>query len=199
MARIIKIWAGGSAFVFLAFLIAYQVWTLDILLTLCITFGTIAYHFVMRLGVGAAVNGIFHNKMNYKRWWFRPRRFEKGLYRFLNVKRWKKFVPTYDLDAFSAKEHTFEELVQATCQAEVVHEIIVLFSFVPILFAIPFGALAVFLITSVLSAALDTVFVILQRYNRPRLVRVLKEGVREICKHNSGAMSVCAIGTDHDE
>lgn len=196
MARIIKILAGVSAFAFLAFLIAYQVWEAGVLLTLCITFGTIAYHFVMRLGVGATVNGIFHNKMNYNKWWFRPRRFEKRLYGFLRVKRWKKFVPTYDPDTFSAKEHTFEELVQATCQAEVVHEIIVVLSFAPILFAIPFGALGVFLITSVLSAALDTVFVILQRYNRPRLVRVLKEGIREIYNHNSGAMSVCAIGTD---
>ena len=61
------------------------------------------------------------------------------------------------------------------CGAEIVHEIIMVLSFLPLL-AIPvFGAFPVFLITSVLAALFDGVFVMAQRYNRPRLVRILEK------------------------
>lgn len=57
-----------------------------------------------------------------------------------------------------------------TCQSETVHEVNMLLSFVPLLFSIWFGSLDVFLITSC-GAAL---FVIMQRYNRPRLMRLMR-------------------------
>ncbi len=60
------------------------------------------------------------------------------------------------------------------CQAEVVHEIIVVLSFVPILFTIWAGALPVFLITSILSGFMDLLFVALQRYNRSRVIRLIR-------------------------
>ena len=37
-----------------------------------------------------------------------------------------------------------------------------------------FGAYPAFIITSILSAALDMVFVIMQRYNRPRIIRLMQ-------------------------
>jgi hypothetical protein len=66
------------------------------------------------------------------------------------------------------------EIVGATCQAEVVHEVIMALSLLPIAF-IPFlGGAAALIITSVLSMLIDSVFVILQRYNRPRLIKVME-------------------------
>ena len=59
------------------------------------------------------------------------------------------------------------------CHAELVHEVIVALSFTALLPAIPFGEFPVFLITAVLAAAFDSMFVMVQRYNRPRIVMIL--------------------------
>ena len=143
----------------------------DILLSLAITAGTFAYHFGMRLLVGTAVNAILHNRADHTRRWFQPRPFEADLYRTLRVKRWKDRLPSYDPSLFSVTLRTPEAILGASCQAEVVHEIIIPLSFLPLLAAIPFGSFGVFFITSLLSALFDSLFVILQRYNRPRLLR----------------------------
>ena len=60
------------------------------------------------------------------------------------------------------------------CQAETVHTIIAVLSFVPLLFSLRWGAFAVFLITSLLSASFDLLFVIMQRFNRPRVLRMVQ-------------------------
>lgn len=57
-------------------------------------------------------------------------------------------------------------------------ELIVVLSFTSLLFAVPFGAFWVFLITAVLAALLDSTFVLLQRYNRPRMVRLMEKQKR---------------------
>ena len=72
------------------------------------------------------------------------------------------------------QKRSVEEIVQVTCQAESVHEIIILLSFVPPLFSVRFGFLDVFLITSCAAALFDGLVVILQRYNRPRLLRLMR-------------------------
>lgn len=146
----------------------------DVLFSVTITFGTCFYHFGMRLAVGHGINAIFHNKMDYNRRWFKEKKFEAKLYKIIKVKKWKKLMPTYDPKSFSATERSVEEIVQATCQSEIVHEIIMLLSFVPVIFTVWFGSLLVFLITSCLAFCFDGIFVIMQRYNRPRLMRLLK-------------------------
>lgn len=146
----------------------------SILFTLTITFGTCFYHFAMRLAIGHGIDGIFHNKINYNRWWFKERKFESKLYRVIGVKKWKKHLPTYNPKDYSVTDHSVEEIIQVTCQAEVVHEINMILSFVPVIFTIWFGSLAAFLITSCVAFCFDGLFVILQRYNRPRLRRLLR-------------------------
>lgn len=47
-------------------------------------------------------------------------------------------------------------------------------SFLPIVSGIWFGAYPVFIITSVLSALFDLIFVVTQRYNRQRVLRLLQ-------------------------
>ncbi|MBE5947743.1 MAG: hypothetical protein E7261_01815 [Lachnospiraceae bacterium] len=147
----------------------------DILFSLAITFGTIAYHFVMRLLVGGIVDTIMHNRADYNKKWYQLRPFEEKLYKKLKVKNWKKKMPTYEPELFDVKKHTFDEIAQAMCQAEVVHEVIVVFSFLPLITVPVFGSFWVFLITSLLSACLDLSFVIMQRYNRPRIIKLIKK------------------------
>lgn len=99
--------------------------------------------------------------------------FEQKLYKKLRVKHWKDHMPTYAPASFSLQENTLEQIVDNCCVSEAVHEVIILFSFVPLIFAFWWGIFPVFLITSLLAAAIDGSFVIIQRYNRPRLVRIL--------------------------
>lgn len=146
----------------------------EVLLTLAITFGTIAYHFLMRLIVGGLINGLMHNRMDVSRPWFSEKKFEKKLYQKLRVKKWKGHMPTYDPEVFSAEKHSLDEIAQAMCQAETVHEVIFALSFLPLVATVWFGAFPVFLITSLCAAAFDGAFVIVQRYNRPRVLRLAK-------------------------
>lgn len=146
----------------------------DWALSLAITFGTFLYHFAMRLLVGCSVDRIKRNKADYTRAWYQLRSFEIGLYRFLKVKKWKGKMPTYDPTLFDPKLHSWDEIAQAMCQAELVHEIIIVLSFLPLTAAIPFGSFGVFLITSILAACFDLCFVIMQRFNRPRVLRCVR-------------------------
>lgn len=139
------------------------------LLTLAICFGTTFYHFAMRLLVGLLVPA----HLDHRHSWFQPKAFEAPLYKRLRVKQWKDRMPTYDPRLFSLTENTLEDIIGHTCQAELVHEIIVILSFLPLLFSLIWDSFPVFLITSVLAAAIDCLFVVLQRYNRPRLVKIL--------------------------
>lgn len=144
----------------------------DATLTLAITFGTAAYHFLMRLLVGSVIDLLLNNHVDYRKRWFRVSAAEKALYQKLRVKKWKGKMATYDPDCFDSKLHSWDEIAQATCQAELVHEVIIILSFLPVFAAIPFGTLPVFVITSVLAACFDAVFVVMQRYNRPRIIKL---------------------------
>ena len=145
----------------------------DWLLTAAISTGTTFYHFAMRLLVGAIVPRCIKKPM--KSPWFHQKPFEAKLYGTLKVKRWKDRMPTYDPASFSLRENTLEQIVDNCCVSEAVHEVIILFSFVPLLFSFWWDAFPVFLITSVLSALYDSCFAIMQRYNRPRLIRILEK------------------------
>ena len=143
-------------------------------LSLAITFGTVSYHLVMRLLVGCAFQAVMQNRADLYKRWYRVGRREMAVYEALKVKRWKRRMPTYDPALFDPRLHTWEEIVQAMCQAELVHETIAVLSFLPIAAGVRFGAYPVFIITSVLAAACDMAFVIMQRYNRPRLIKLME-------------------------
>ena len=83
-------------------------------------------------------------------------------------------MPTYDNALFDPCLHTWDEVAQAMCQAELVHETIALLSFLPIAAGLRFGAYPVFIVTSVLSAGYDLLFVMMQRYNRQRIMVLLE-------------------------
>lgn len=146
----------------------------DIWLTLAVTFGTIAYHFIMRLLVGWIFNLVMKNRADYARKWYRIRPWEQKLYRFLRVKKWKNRLPTYAPESFSSQKHTWEEIARTMCQAELVHEVNALLSFAPLAASIWFGSFAVFLITSLAGAVFDLLFAVVQRYNRDRVVKLCR-------------------------
>ena len=173
MAKIVKGIAAFSLAAMVILAISYKVTSSGILLPLAITSGTIAYHFVMRLMVGLAFHATMRNKADYRKRWYQVSKREMAVYEKLKVKQWKRRMPTYDPALFDPRLHTWEEIVQAMCQAELVHETIAVLSFLPILAGIWFGEYPVFIVTSVLSAACDIVFVIMQRYNRQRVTKLL--------------------------
>ena len=173
MAKIVKGIAAFSLAATVILAISYKVTSSGILLPLAITSGTIAYHFVMRLMVGLAFHATMRNKADYRKRWYQVSKREMAVYEKLKVTQWKRRMPTYDPALFDPRLHTWEEIVQAMCQAELVHETIAVLSFLPILAGIWFGEYPVFIVTSVLSAACDMVFVIMQRYNRQRVTKLL--------------------------
>lgn len=145
------------------------------LLTVAIACGTTAYHFGMRLLVGALFNRRMKNRADYTRKWYQVGPAEQKLYRMLRVKRWKGRMPTYDKAVFDPERHSWDEIAQAMCQSELVHETIIVLSFLPVTASVWFGASAVFWTTSALAAAFDLMFVMIQRYNRPRIVRLIRK------------------------
>jgi len=57
-------------------------------------------------------------------------------------------------------------------QAELIHELMFIFSLVPIAFSIYFGDLYIFVPTSIVAMMFELCFIIVQRYNRERLVKL---------------------------
>ena len=147
-----------------------------VLLTLFITFATFLYHLAIRLAIGGILNRLTAGGVNYKAAWFRQSRLEERLYRGLKVHKWKLRLPTYVPEKFSLKENTLEQIASNMCCAELVHEVNVAVSFVPVILSIIMPVLRdtilVFVLTSAAAALFDALFVIIQRYNRPRLLRM---------------------------
>lgn len=173
MKKLLKIIPAVSFVGTVVFSILYENTSLEILLTLAITLGTVTYHFAMRLLVAFLYHSAMKNRADYSRRWYQVSKAEMRFYEKLRVKRWKNKMPTYSPNTFEPRQHTWDEIAQATCQAELGHETIAVLSFLPILAGNWFGAYPVFVITSILSALFDLMFVAMQRYNRQRIVRLI--------------------------
>ena len=165
---------AGAMMLFACFCLIYLKTNANAAFTLSITFGTIAYHFLMRLTVGQVISLLMKNKADYTKKIFQCQKWEEKLYKRLNIKKWKQNMPTFMPDDFDPRKHNWDEIAQAMCQAEVVHVVIMVLSFVPVCFSVWFGAFPVFVITSFLAASLDLPFIMIQRYNRSRIIRMLK-------------------------
>lgn len=165
--------------------ILYQETTRELFLSLYVTFFTISYHFLMRLMVGEGITLLYRNRdFHYESIWFRQHSFEPKLYSILGVKKWKLHLITAKPEQFDLRQRSFQELRKNMTQAELVHEIIMVLSFVPLLLIPRYGASAVFITTSILACLADSLFVIIQRYNRPRVLRLkAKEEQRKERNH----------------
>ncbi len=141
-----------------------------ILISLAITLGTIIFHIILRLFIGKIVP---HN-FKYSQKFFCEKPFEKKLYKALKVKKWKKYMPSFNPNTYSLELHSPEEIANTMCRNEIIHLTDVFASYIPISFGIFFGAYPVFIITSILASLFDLLFVFMQRFNRPRIVRLIK-------------------------
>ncbi len=151
--------------------VIYKIFPKSIFLTFAISFGTTSYHFVMRLVVGFLINTIFHNNFDYTKKYFKEKKYERKLYKILKVKFWKDKMPSFNPELFNLQIHSAKKIASAMCQAEIVHTIIAVLSFLPIFASIFLGSFWIFFITSVLSCTLDMMFVVIQRFNRPRILK----------------------------
>jgi len=157
------------------FYIYYKnIYRIPVILWTGITAFTIMYHFWVRIIMGN-VSKLFKNHINYNHWWFKERKFEKKLYKLLRVKNWKGKALTYNPESFSLKEHSLEEIANTMCKSEVDHWINEVISLSTLLFAIPWGELWIFTITAIAAMLFDSQFIVIQRYNRPRVLRILKK------------------------
>ena len=138
-----------------------------------ITAFTITYHFWVRIIMGN-VSKLFKKHINYKQWWFKERKFEKSLYKFLKVKEWKGKALTYNPEQFDLKENSLEKIVNTMTKSEVDHWINEAISVSTIFFGFIWGEIWIFAITALAAMIFDSQFIIIQRYNRPRIIKILE-------------------------
>lgn len=167
--------ASALGTIFFAFLYGYSRNTVSF--TVAISFGVTFYHLAMRLLLGQIIGIHLAPYICTEHRWFREKPFERRWYKALKVKKWKKRVPSYAPHTFQLRKDQLADVVTTMCVSEIVHEAIIICSFLPILFSLVVGKLPVFLITSTLAAAVDCVFVVMQRFNRPRLLKLLEKNV----------------------
>lgn len=135
---------------------------------------TVMYHFWVRIIMGNVCK-LFKKHINYKQWWFKERKFEKKLYEILRVKEWKGKALTYNPESFSLKENSLQSIANNMSKVEIDHWINEMISLSTLLFIIPWGAFWAFLISAIVAMIFDGQFIIIQRYNRPRIVRILRK------------------------
>jgi hypothetical protein len=80
-------------------------------------------------------------------------------------------MPTYDPAEFRP-DRPAEELLRAMCISEVIHEVHAVLSLLPMGLGAVFGAWPVFAVTSLAACAFDLGFAVMQRFNRPRVIRL---------------------------
>jgi len=119
--------------------------------------------------------------LNYDRWLYRTRRWEAGgeIYNnVFHVKRWKSRLPycgelfqkEFTMKAVTSQEEEYLRLwVQESCRSELCHWIAITPAFLFFLWN-PFNLWMVMVLYAVLFNAIP---IIVQRYNRPRLLRIL--------------------------
>lgn len=146
-----------------------------------ITAFTIMYHFWVRIIMGN-VSKLFKRYINYKQWWFKEKKFEKKFYKFLRVKDWKGKALTYNPESFSLQEHSLEEIANTMAKSEVDHWINEVISVTTIFFSCLWGQFWIFLITAIAAMIFDSQFIIIQRYNRPRIIKILERKEKSVTK-----------------
>ncbi len=136
---------------------------------------TFLFHYTIRFSIANLILKLISRLCAWNRWWFTEKKFEGVLYRILAVKKWKDFLPTWNESDFDVAVNSYDELLNHICKAEVYHELCMILSFVPVLFSLAVGKFWIFFWTSVFGALVDGLFVCIQRYNRPRILSLMKK------------------------
>ena len=142
----------------------------------------ILYHFGLRLLMGVFTK---HMGINYTHPFFKQRSFEKKLYKFLRVREWRDKVLTFEPDEFLMSKRTLLQIANTMSKAETDHWINEIISITAIFFFLIWGMFPIFLITSVAAMLFDAQFIVLQRFQRPKVVRLIEAEKRKIKIYNS--------------
>lgn len=177
MKKKFYLFTGFFAVITPIFFILYKILGVQWLFSVFLTALTFFYHLSARLAVGFVIDRL-PIKYNYNSAYFRQKPFEAKLYKLLNVKRLKSNAPTWNPESFSAEKNSLEQIMINMCQSETVHTVNVPISFLSLLFCLlcdnPLGNIWIFLITAIAAAIFDLNFVIIQRYNRERLIKIIE-------------------------
>ena len=123
---------------------------------------------------------------DYTRSYYKVSDKEKQILSVLKVSRWKDALPQFNMlfDKSTigniSAEH-IQAFIRETCKAEIVHLSIAVLGFLSLLFPVTLNDMEYFplyLCIAVFIALCQLPFVLIQRYNRPRLLRLLKR----LCK-----------------
>ncbi len=136
----------------------------------------ILYHFGLRIFMGEITKRF---AIDYNHFWFKERRFEKPLYRLLFIRKWKDKVLTFDPAAYDFANRTPHQLATTMSKSELDHWINEIISVVSIFFSLIWGCFPAFFITAVAAMLFDAQFIIVQRYNRPIVLRLMKRMERK--------------------
>ena len=151
-----------------------KIYNSKVILWTGITAFTIMYHLWVRIIMGNVCK-LFKEHIKYTNWWFKERKFEKKLYNLLRVKKWKNKALTYNPELFSLKDYSLEDIANTMAKVEIDHWINEIISLTTILFAVPWGNLWIFVLTSIVAMIFDAQFIVIQRYNRPRIVKIIEK------------------------
>lgn len=147
----------------------------DLVLWVGIVSFMILYHFGLRIFMGEVTKRL---KINYMHPWFKRRSFEKKLYRLLRVRSWKDRVLTFEPENYDFEKRTLDELATTMAKSELDHWINEVISLTSILFLFLWGCPSAFIITAALAMLFDGQFIIVQRYNRPIVLRLKEARMR---------------------
>lgn len=136
-----------------------------------ITAFVIIYHFWGRLILGN-ITKLF--PIHYSQMWFCEHRFEKKLYKMLRVQKWKDKVLTYNPELFDMKSRSLDDIAVTMAKVEVDHWVNEVLSLTTILFALLWGQWWLFVLQAVVAMVFDAQFIVVQRFNRPKALRVIK-------------------------
>lgn len=139
-----------------------------------VTAFTIMYHLWLRIIFGN-ISKLFKSKLRYDCWWFKEKKCERAFYKLIRVKKWKGKALTYDPSAFSMKDNSLEQIACNMTKAELDHWLNVGISLTTLLFALIWGELWIFAITALFAIIFDGQFIVIQRYNRPRVAKLLSK------------------------
>ena len=132
----------------------------------------VLYHFGLRILFGEITKKF---DINYKHFWYKQRGFEPKLYKLLRVRKWKDKVLTFDPDSYNFKNRTLPQLATTMSKSELDHWINEVISVVSISFILLWGCPAAFLISAIAAMIFDAQFIVVQRYNRPVVVRLIEK------------------------
>lgn len=143
----------------------------SVILWVGITAFMILYHFGLRILAGEIAK---HVPIDHNRRFYRRKNFEERLYKFLMVRKWKDKVLTFDPASYDFKNRTPHQLAVTMARSERDHWVNEVISLVSLAFILLWGCWPAFVITAILAMIFDGQFIVVQRYNRPIVMRLIE-------------------------